>query len=206
VGTAKPVLLRIILKESRSNLTKFKTMNQPKKNWYAVYTRPKWEKKVSSRFLQKGIEHYCPLNKVIRHWSDRQKMILEPLFTSYVFVFVSEREHVEVLQTPGVVNFVFWLKKAAVIRDDEIEVIRRFLNEYENVQIEKSSIKVNDTIRIIGGPLMHRQGNVLEIKNKTIKIWLPSLGYSIAADVGRSNVEILSLFNNAVVSPEYVSQ
>jgi len=56
------------------------------KKWYAVYTRPRWEKKVSELVTKKKLTTYCPLNRVVKQWSDRKKVIFEPLFTSYVFV------------------------------------------------------------------------------------------------------------------------
>jgi transcription antitermination factor NusG len=71
------------------------------KKWYAVYTRARWEKKVSEYLTRKDIENYCPLNKVLRQWSDRKKIVHEPLFTSYVFVNVSEEQHAFLKQTSG---------------------------------------------------------------------------------------------------------
>ena len=65
-------------------------MNDESLQWYAVYTKPRWEKKVADLLTKKQIENYCPLNRVLRQWSDRKKVILEPLFTSYVFVRISE--------------------------------------------------------------------------------------------------------------------
>ena len=62
-----------------------KSMSTEKK-WYAVYTRPKWEKKVAELLSRKRIENYCPLNKSIKQWSDRKKTIFEPLFT-LMFLF-----------------------------------------------------------------------------------------------------------------------
>ncbi len=56
------------------------------KHWYAIYTKPRWEKKVHHLLSEKGLEAYCPLNKVTRKWSDRMKTVEEPLFKSYVFV------------------------------------------------------------------------------------------------------------------------
>ena len=38
-------------------------MNENKK-WYAVYTRPRWEKKVAEILTRRKIENYCPINKV----------------------------------------------------------------------------------------------------------------------------------------------
>ncbi|MEI9958604.1 MAG: transcription termination/antitermination NusG family protein [Ferruginibacter sp.] len=58
--------------------------------WHAVYTKPRWEKKVAALLEARGIEYYCPLNKVVKQWSDRKKVVLEPLFKSYVFVHVEE--------------------------------------------------------------------------------------------------------------------
>jgi transcription antitermination factor NusG len=167
-------------------------MNQLAKNWYVVYTKPRWEKKVARQLEQKGIEHYCPLTKVQRQWSDRKKIVLEPLFSAYVFVHLEETQQLPVKQTDGVMNFVYWLKKPAVIRDEEIDTIKRFLNEYQNVKLEKTSVNVNDQVRVISGPLMERQGNVLEIRNKTVKVSLPSLGYSIVAEIEKTNIEILN--------------
>ena len=172
-------------------------MIQQPKNWYVVYTRPRWEKKVARQLDQKNIEYYCPLNRVQRQWSDRKKIIFEPLFTSYVFVRLETADNIPVRQMQGVINFIYWLKRPAVVRDEEIEVIKRFLAEYQSVQLEKTSVSVNDQVRIISGPLMERQGNVLEIRNRRIKVSLPSLGYTIVAEVEKGNVELLSPFNPA---------
>src|SRR5206468_12120920 len=102
-----------------------------KESWYVVYTKPRWEKKVADLLTRKGIESYCPLNKVKKQWHDRKKIISEPLFTSYVFVHISVHSHNNVLQTSGIINFVYWLGKPAVVRDDEIDTIKSFLDHYE---------------------------------------------------------------------------
>lgn len=162
------------------------------KMWYAVYTKPRWEKKVAGLLTRKNIENYCPLNKVQKQWSDRKKIVMEPLFQSYVFVNVSSIEQLMVRETSGVLNFVYWLQKPAMIREEEIDVIKRFLNEYHNVQIEKSTVNLNDKVRIVGGPLMMREGNVLEIKNKTVKVLLPTMGYTLVAEIEKSNIQKVS--------------
>ena len=98
--------------------------------WLAIYCRPRWEKKVASLLTEKSIETYCPLNKVERQWSDRIKIVEEPVFKSYVFVKVSDLERTAVRMTAGVVNFVYNLGKPAVIKEKEIVLIRKFLDEY----------------------------------------------------------------------------
>lgn len=160
--------------------------------WYAVYTRPRWEKKVSELLDKKNIENYCPLNTVVRKWSDRKKKVSEPLFASYVFVRIPEDQHHQVKQVSGIINMVYWLSKPAVIKDREIQAIREFLDEYKNVRLEKTNVNVNDLVRVVSGPLMEYEGNVIGVKTNTVKIVLPSLGYLMVAEVDRSNVEVLT--------------
>lgn len=159
------------------------------KNWYAVYTKPRWEKKVAELLSRKKIENYCPLNRVHRQWSDRKKVVLEPLFTSYVFIRISEADQLAVRQTEGVLNFVYWLGKPAMVREDEIEIIKRFLNDHDNVQVEKAFVGLNDHVRVVNGPLMMREGQVVEVRHKSVKVLLPTLGYTLIAEIEKSNLE-----------------
>ncbi|MEO5682387.1 MAG: UpxY family transcription antiterminator [Chitinophagaceae bacterium] len=167
-------------------------MHSVTKKWYVVYTRPRWEKKVSDLLGRKKIEHYCPLNRVHKQWSDRKKLVAEPLFSSYVFVRIDETEQLSVRLTDGIINFVYWLGKPAEVRNNEIQAIRDFLNDYKDVRLERTGVNLNDNVRIIGGPLVMQIGQVVSVKNKTIKVILPSLGYMMHAEVESSNVEILS--------------
>jgi transcription antitermination factor NusG len=156
--------------------------------WYAIYTRPRWEKKVNNLLLQKGIESYCPLNKVRRKWSDRVKTIEEPLFKSYVFVKIGDEERTNVRMTNGVVNFVYWNGKPAIIKEKEIITIKRFLDEHENVEVVKMELKAGDTVQVIAGPMMDKEGKVLEVKNKTVKVCIDSLGYMLIAYIDKSKL------------------
>lgn len=158
------------------------------KKWLAIYTRPRWEKKVNQLLTEKGFESYCPLNKVKRKWSDRIKVVEEPLFKSYVFVKVSEDDRTEVRMTTGAINFVYWNGKPAVIKEKEINAIRRFLNEHENVEARPMDVKLNQRVRIIKGSLMDKEGKVLELRHKTAKIAIDSLGYILVAYIDRTKL------------------
>ena len=158
------------------------------RKWLAVYTRPRWEKKVNQLLADKGVERYCPLNKVRRKWSDRVKVVEEPLFKSYVFVKVNDEDRTEVRMTPGVINFVYWQGKPAVIKEKEINAIKRFLDEYENVEVKPIEIKVNERVKITTGPLMDQEGQVLEVKHKKATIAIDSLGYMLVATVEKTKL------------------
>src|ERR1700760_2619180 len=113
-------------------------------NWYAVYTKPRWEKKVADTLARHSFESYCPLNKVLRQWHDRKKFVHEPLFPSYVFIKTEEKRHAELSRISGVINLVYWLRKPAVIKEEEIDMIRKFTGQYTNVTLEKTVVNIND--------------------------------------------------------------
>ncbi|WP_207423407.1 transcription termination/antitermination protein NusG [Desertivirga brevis] len=162
-----------------------------KTNWYAVYTKPRFEKKVADGLSAIGIENYCPLNKVLKQWSDRRKIVEEPLFTSYVFVRMNLKQHFAVRQVTGLINFVYWLGKPAVIHDSEIITIQDFLKEATNVHLEKTSIKTNDVVRITAGSFVNMEGHIVNVNKRTVKVELPSIGCALVAEVSREYVEVL---------------
>jgi transcription antitermination factor NusG len=161
------------------------------KSWYAVYTRPRWEKKVSERLTEKGLSNYCPLNKVVHKWHDRKKVVLEPLFRMYVFVQIELPEQMIVREVEGVLSFVRSEGRPAVIRDVEIEAIRDFLKDHMNVTVENVSVAPNDLVRISSGPFMYQEGRVIEVNKKTVKINLPSLRVALYAEVDKAIVSKL---------------
>ncbi len=147
------------------------------KKWFAVYTKPRWEKKVNSKLLEKGVESWCPVQKKESQWSDRKKIIEDPLFKSYVFVHIAEEEKLSVLTTNGVVQFVYYLKKPAVIREEEIELIRAYLLE-KDVNITVENLKYfseNNKVIIRKGVFMDAEGTVIKGGNKKVYVRLESL-------------------------------
>ncbi len=141
---------------------------------------------------EKGIENYCPLNKVNRQWSDRKKVVLEPLFKSYVFVQVTEPKKWELMKINGIVNYVYWLGKPAVIRDEEIDTIKKFLNEFSDVEVVQQSMEVNSKVRIKQGLLMNYQGILLEIKGSKAVVRIESMGLQLSAKFDKKNLELVS--------------
>jgi transcription antitermination factor NusG len=160
-------------------------------SWYAIYTRPRWEKKVAALLLERGIENYCPLNKVTRKWSDRRKVVVEPVFKGYVFVRVEEKNKWAVRDVPGILNFVYWLGKPAKIRDEEIEMIRKFLNEFSDVQVEAKGLVVNSEVRIRQGVLMNYKGIVLEVLGNRAIVKIDTLDLQLSAHFDKKNLELI---------------
>jgi transcription antitermination factor NusG len=160
-------------------------------SWYAVYTKPRWEKKVAKLLDEKGIENYCPLNKVVKQWSDRKKVVMEPIFKSYVFVRVEDKEKWDLKDISGILNFVYWLGKPAVVRDGDIDTIRKFLNEFGEVTVsEIEQFKVNAKVRIKQGIMMNYQGLLVEVMGNKAKVRIESMGIYLYAQFDKKNLEL----------------
>lgn len=166
-------------------------MKEDTRYWYAVYTKPRWEKKVASLLEAKGIEFYCPLNKVVKQWSDRKKTVLEPLFKSYVFVHVEEKQKWELMNMNGILNYVHYMGSPARIRDSEIETVKKFLNEFESVNVEENITPVNARVKIRQGVLMNYQGLLLEVTGNKASVKIESMGLQLTAVFDKSNLEVL---------------
>lgn len=162
--------------------------NKENKHWYVLYTKPRWEKKIASRLHEMNIECYCPLNRVERQWSDRKKVVLEPLFTCYLFVRLADNELAKPLSVNGVLNFIQRMKKPAPVRDHEIDDIRKFLSEYQYVQLEKIDVEVDDEIEITRGLFMEQKGYITDVRGNYVKVAIKSLGYSLVASVDRKGI------------------
>jgi len=166
-------------------------------NWYAVYTRARWEKKVANQLTKITIENYCPLNRVVKQWSDRKKTVEEPLFISYVFVRVSKQQMNLVREIYGIVNFVCWLGKPAIIPDTEIQSIKQFLAIYQNVKIEPLTINVQDRIKILQGPFSEMEGQVIAVNKRSVKVMLPSLRCFMTVEIEKEKVYFVQKYGSS---------
>ena len=162
-----------------------------KRKWLAVYTKPRWEKKIDQIFKEQGIESYCPLNKVHRKWSDRMKMVEEPLFKSYVFVKVNEEEKTPVRMTEGVVNFIYWLGKPAIIKEKEIVTIKKFMNDHHDVEVSPIDIKAGKKVRVESGIFMGEQGTVKKVLHNRVEVIIESIGFILSANIDKSKIVLL---------------
>lgn len=145
------------------------------KKWFVLYTKPNQEIKVVDELVRLGIECYCPTIKFIKQYSDRKKKVLKPLMPSYVLVFIEEVNRNNVFSVSGIVRYLFWLGKPAVIRDSEVELMRRYLKGvYESVSL--TNFTKGQLYKISEGIFSGKTGKVIETNKNKIKLKLESLG------------------------------
>ena len=138
----------------------------------------------------KGVECYCPLNKIYRQWSDRKKTIFEPLFKGYVFVHVEDENKWDVKAVDGILNYVYWNGKPAIVREHEIETIKKFLSEFDGVEVEDTKLLVSTPVKIKQGVLMDYHGIVIEVMGNKAKVQIESMGLQLSAIFEKKNLEL----------------
>jgi transcription antitermination factor NusG len=146
--------------------------------WYAIYTKARNEKKVADELNKRGIIAYCPLLTQVKQWSDRKKKIEVPLISSYVFVQVEDKEREKVFAVNGVVRYLYWLGKPAIVRDDEIMALQNAMqSSFTSATV--NALKPGDKITIPSGPFEGQKGTVQTVKSNKLQIVLPQLGFVI---------------------------
>ena len=147
-------------------------------NWFVIYTKSRQEKKVALELEKMGITVYCPMINQIRQWSDRKKKVEVPLISSYVFVQLKERDREAVFEVPGIVRYVYWLEKPAIVRDEEIAVMKAWLST-QTVEAKVEGLRRGDRMKVSSGIFERKKGFVEEISKNRVLLLLPDLGMKI---------------------------
>lgn len=143
-------------------------------NWYVIYTKPKWEKRVADQLTQLGVNCYCPLIKTTKQYSDRKKTLEVPLFSNYVFVQLADKDRNLVFLSRGAIRYLYWLGKHAIVKDKEISTIKEWLTDDAPISI--SQYNVGETIKVNSGPFLNHDAVIKEVTNSHYVLILESLG------------------------------
>lgn len=160
-------------------------------HWHVLYTKPRNEKKVAERLHVAGFEVYCPLKKTKQLWSDRWKWVEEPLFHSYVFIRIAEHDREQVFHYPGIVRYLFWLGKPAIIRDIEIKAMKGWLNDFSTSNFEIQTLATNVKVKLLSGPMEGAEALIDYVEGKTAKLFLPSLNCTLKIDLRHTVLELI---------------
>lgn len=179
-----------------TNNQKPATSHQPpatsrQKTWYAIYTKSRNEKKVCARLIEAGIETFLPQQKILKQWSDRKKWVEEPLFRSYLFVYISKDQYYKVLNIIGVVKYISFEGKAVPVPEKQILAIKQFLNQEEDQLTSSESFSIGDQVEIFRGALKGLSGNLVDMQGKQkVRIEIESIGQSIVLTIPKSYLKV----------------
>jgi len=156
-------------------------------SWFAVYTRPRSEKKLADALEKLGIEYYLPQLRTRKKWSDRYKWVEEPLFASYVFARIDfVQQSLAVLKTPHAVNFVTTAGAAAAISDADMELLRLAVENFAESLVvrDTSELAAGETVRIKDGPFAGKEAVIERIQGKTlVVVAFPGLNKSVQVEI-----------------------
>ena len=140
--------------------------NKIENRWYAAYTKPRNEKLAFARLAEAGIEVYLPMQKRLKQWSDRKKMVEEPLFRSYIFVRINQKDYFNVLNTSGIVRFITFEGKAVPIPDNQINLIKQLLEQNIEIEAIDETLEPGTMVEVKFGTLIGLTGELVEHKGK----------------------------------------
>lgn len=162
------------------------------KHWYAIYTNPRAEKQVFQRLQDKGIDAYLPLQKKIRQWSDRKKVIEMPLLSSYCFVHIDRHDYDEVLKTHGVVKYITFEGKAAAIPNNQIDNLRIIIDSNADVETTWKTFNKGEKVRVNGGALKGLEGVLIsDGERRKVLVRIERIDQNLIVEVPRGLLELV---------------
>lgn len=161
------------------------------KSWYVLYTKPRHEKKLAERLLSEGWTVYCPTKNVIKQWSDRKKVVEEPLFPSFIFIQCRDQDRNQVFQNASAVRYLYWLGQPAEVRAEEIQSIRHWMGEVNHQSDNIECISIGSNVRLDAGPLMGRKGKIVEYRGVQVNVLLEQLGIRVCFNVQETPLSLV---------------
>ncbi|NMC39985.1 MAG: UpxY family transcription antiterminator [Bacteroidales bacterium] len=162
-------------------------ISEAKVRWYAVYTRPRAEKLVFKRFEESGIEAFLPMQKTLRQWSDRKKIVEKPLLSSYIFVKVNPKHFPWVYKTFGVVKFVTFEGKPVSIPQYQIDNLRLLVNSDSEIEVNSVKYEPGDLVEVVSGSLIGLKGELVgKGSGKRFIIRIEELGKNITVKIPKT--------------------
>ena len=135
-----------------------------------------------------------------RHrWSDRSKLIEEPLFPGYVFCRLNPEQRFALLTIPGVMHVVGIGNTPEVLAEDEILSIRDALQK--DVALEPwPFLEDGSRVRLQSGPLAGLEGLLVQATpGQRLVMGLSVLKQSVAVEIDANWIEPMSQSSSATV-------
>ncbi len=159
--------------------------------WYAVSVRPRHEKLVTRHLEHQGVNYFLPAYRSVRHWKDRRKELEMALFPGYVFVNLNLRDRGGVLRAPGVVQFVTFQGRPAVVPDSEIRALESGLHAGLRLQ-PHPYLRQGARVRVKRGPLTGVEGIMVRRKERfRLVLSIDLIMRSVMFEVDEADVEPL---------------
>jgi transcriptional antiterminator RfaH len=170
-----------------------------KRFWYAIYTHSRAEKKVAQRIEEIGLEAFLPLQKCIRKWSDRRKIIDKPIISSYVFVKIRKPDIFKVLKISGVVKFIMFDGEPVKIPEEQMINLKILSNSDADVFVTQEMFLKGDLVEVLYGSLAGLKGELVRVGKKR-KVVMRIISSELNLTVDIKTIAIRKLENTQKVT------
>ena len=160
--------------------------------WHVLYVRQKYEKTISARLDELGVEHLLPLTKILREYKSQKRRVIVPMFPGYLFLNVQPGKRHHITNLNGVYSFVKIGQEFQKVQDWEIDNIRILasnMDNYRDLQVEKY-IQRGSLIEVKDGPFCGMRGIVTNNNGNRILVSLDSIRTAISISVPQNHVEL----------------
>ncbi len=160
--------------------------------WFALQTRSRHEKVVQSQLELRNVEHFLPMMRRLSQWTDRKKEVKVPLFAGYCFARFPLAGRLPVLQSQGVVRVVGSAGRPEPIPDEEIESLKRLVNNSSNY-VCHPYLKEGMLVEVINGPLQGVKGRLVrEARNSRLVLNISLIQRAVAIEIDADSVAPMS--------------
>lgn len=168
-------------------------MLNSKPAWVAVMTRPRAELKVARNFElgQPQIEYYLPMIAVRDRRRRQSDLEEKPMFPSYVFAHINNKQVYQTRTTTGVLFIVSANHSIIQMTDSEIEAIRKFEATQRKFHVaETSSLVKGAKVKILSGEFAGMEGTLLRgNKDGNFSVNISVMNMSIITHIRRDELK-----------------
>jgi transcription antitermination factor NusG len=165
--------------------------------WCVIYSQPNYEKKIVTELCQRKIESFLPVYLVQKKWSDRIKLLEKPLFPSYVFVKPTKEERHAVLKVAGVVKYVSFEGKVALLSDEEMDHIKKLEEIQRNWGNNSDTTYEGKCIVVLEGLFKGLRGSIVRrLNTRFYEIFFESLQRSVDIDTTQNTILVMDQLKN----------
>jgi transcription antitermination factor NusG len=159
-------------------------------NWYAIYTKARHERKVTTILTFESYNTFYPTRRVLSSRKDRRKIIQRPLLPNYLFVNTRPCCLSKVANTPGVAYVLGYNGRPTPVSEEEIDSLRIVVRSGMDVA-PHPYLREGDRVFIKDGPFKGIVGILLKTDLHLCKlvVSIHLMNRSVAVTVPMTYVE-----------------
>lgn len=160
--------------------------------WLVLRTRSRHENVVEQVLQQKQIAAYLPKRQVMRCWQGRKRAVEMPLFPGYLFVRPRADQYDGMRYIRGSCGLVLAAdSKPARLPDHELRAVQMLADSDAAITVD-TALLAGTRVRIISGPLVGVEGELVQVKNQDLlAINVNLIGSSVRVHISRDAIAVL---------------